>query len=128
VSEEDAFDIMPEALSPQPAAADDKAEDNIRGAIDTTAQKLTDGQPVSGGPSIEGYTPGLADKIADTYWASNLSGAPTSVPRRWHTAERMVETARSRDLLRTADWGKGLRWDAKPWSKNRGGALVLSTP
>jgi hypothetical protein len=39
VSEEDAFDIMPEALSRQPAAADDKAEDNVRGVIDTTAQK-----------------------------------------------------------------------------------------
>ena len=38
VSEEDAFDIMLEALSRQPAAADDKAEDNIRGVIDTTAQ------------------------------------------------------------------------------------------
>jgi hypothetical protein len=64
VSEEDAFDIMPEALSRQPAAADDKAEDNLRGVIDTTAQKPTDGEPVTGGPSIEEYTPGLADKIA----------------------------------------------------------------
>jgi hypothetical protein len=33
--------------------------------IDTTAQKPTDREPVSGGPSIEEYTPGLADKIAD---------------------------------------------------------------
>jgi hypothetical protein len=31
VSEEDAFDIMPEALSRRPAAADDKAEDNHTG-------------------------------------------------------------------------------------------------
>jgi hypothetical protein len=31
VSEEDAFDIMREALSRQPAAADDKAEDNHTG-------------------------------------------------------------------------------------------------
>jgi hypothetical protein len=65
VSEEDAFDIMLEALSRQPAAADDKAEDNIRGVIDTTAQRLADNEPATGGPSIEGYTPGLADKIAD---------------------------------------------------------------
>jgi len=55
VSEEDAFDIMPEALSRQPAAADDKAENNIRGGIDTTTQKPTDGEPVTGGPSIEEY-------------------------------------------------------------------------
>jgi hypothetical protein len=62
VSEEDAFiDIMPEALSRRPAAADD----NIRGVIDTTAQKPADGEPVTGGPSIEEYTPGPADKIAD---------------------------------------------------------------
>src|SRR5215208_1357090 len=33
--------------------------------IDTTAQKPTDREPVSGGPSIEGYTPVPADKIAD---------------------------------------------------------------
>jgi hypothetical protein len=52
VSEEDAFDIMPEALSRQPAAADDKAEDNLRGVIDTTAQKPTDGEPVTGGPMV----------------------------------------------------------------------------
>jgi hypothetical protein len=61
VSEEDAFDIMMEALSRRPAAADD----NIRGVIDTTAQKPTDRESVSGGPSIEGHTPGPADKIAD---------------------------------------------------------------
>ena len=61
VSEEDAFDIMLEALSRQPAAADD----NIWGVIDTTAQRLADNEPATGGPSIEGYTPGLADKIAD---------------------------------------------------------------
>ena len=62
MSEEDAFDIMmPEALSRRPAAADD----NIRGVIDTTAQKPTDREPVSSGPSIEEYTPGPADKIAD---------------------------------------------------------------
>ena len=69
MSEEDAFiNIMLEALSRQPAAADDKAEDNIRGVIDTTAQRLADNEPATGGPSspsIEGYTPGLADKIAD---------------------------------------------------------------
>ena len=49
----------------EPAAADDKAQDNIRGVIDTTAQRLADNEPATGGPSIEGYTPGLADKIAD---------------------------------------------------------------
>jgi hypothetical protein len=53
VSEEDAFDIMMEALSRQPAAADDKAEGNIRGVTDTTAQKPTDGDPVTGGSSVE---------------------------------------------------------------------------
>jgi hypothetical protein len=61
VSEEDAFDILLEALSRQPAAADD----NIRGVINTTAQRLADDEPATGGPTIEGYTPGLADKIAD---------------------------------------------------------------
>ena len=57
MSEEDAVNIMLEALSRQPAAADDKAEDNIRGVIDTTAQMPTDGEPVTGGPTIEEYTP-----------------------------------------------------------------------
>ena len=52
VSEEDAVNIMPEALSRRRAAADDKAEDNIRGVIDTTAQKPTDGEPVSGRPRV----------------------------------------------------------------------------
>jgi hypothetical protein len=46
VSEEDAFDIMLEALSRQPAAADD----NIWGVIDTTAQRLADNEPATGGP------------------------------------------------------------------------------
>jgi hypothetical protein len=54
VSEEDAFDIMLEALSRQPAAADDKAEDNIRGVIDTTAQRLADNEPATGGPRPDG--------------------------------------------------------------------------
>jgi hypothetical protein len=52
VSEEDAFDIMLEALSRQPAAADDKAEDNIWGVIDTTAQRLADNEPATGGPLV----------------------------------------------------------------------------
>jgi hypothetical protein len=83
VSEEDAFDIMLEALSRRPAAADDKAQDNLRGVIDTTAQRLADNEPATGGPSIEGYTPGPADKVADVL-ASNVSaGPPTSLPRRW---------------------------------------------
>jgi hypothetical protein len=47
VSEEDAFDIMMKALIQRPAAADDKAEDNVRGIIDTTAQKPTDGSPLA---------------------------------------------------------------------------------
>ena len=66
MSEEDAFDIMPEALSRWPAALrTTKRKTTIRGVIDTTAQKPTDLEPVSDGPSIEGYTPGPADKIAD---------------------------------------------------------------
>jgi hypothetical protein len=50
VSEEDAFDIMLEALSRQPAAADD----NIWGVIDTTAQRLADNEPATGGPRPDG--------------------------------------------------------------------------
>ena len=65
VSEEDAFDIMLEALSRQPAAADDKAEDKHTGRDRHNRARLPDNEPATGGPSIEGYTPGLADKIAD---------------------------------------------------------------
>jgi hypothetical protein len=111
-------------LSRQPAAADDKAEDNLRGVIDTTAQKPTDGEPVTGGPSIEEYTPGLADKSADILWASNVSGAPTSVARRWHCGPAGRDRF-GQEIRYVPEWGKGLTWDGKPWSKDRGGALVL---
>jgi hypothetical protein len=115
---------MLEALSRQPAAADDKAEDNIRGVIDTTAQKPTDGEPVTGGPSIDMSTPPDWRIRSPTYWASNVSGAPTSVPRRWQRGPDGRDRF-SQEIRYVPEWGKWLTWDGEPWSKNRGGALVL---
>jgi hypothetical protein len=111
--EEDAFDIMLQALSRQPAAADDKAQDNIQGVIDTIAQRLADNEPATGGPSIEGTPPDWRIR-SPTYWASNVSaGSPTSLPRRWQCGPDGRDRF-GQEIRYVPEWGKWLTWDGKP--------------
>jgi len=71
-----------------------------------------DGEPVTGGPSIEEYTLGLADKIADVV---GFERKRRSYERTATLAlrDRMVDRFGQENRY-VPEWGRWLTWDGKP--------------
>jgi P4 family phage/plasmid primase-like protien len=119
VSEEDTFKMMYEAYTRQ-SDVPRNAEQDVRGIVSSTAQKLRDREHVSGGPTAEEFAPGIITALNEVLgWGKRKRGL-TDLGNGLRFADRYKAQARY-----VPEWEKWIVWDGRRWKVDTSGKRVV---
>lgn len=133
LGEEDTYRLMWDALERQPGGTDDQAEHNITRVVESTAQKLADGEYVKGGPSVEKIAPGLLGELGPVlgfvFRREDFEGVPEvdapETPREPRSymltdvgnGERFADE-HGRNIRWVSAWNKHVAWTGRVWAED----------